>query len=81
MREAYRVLGYRDVSPWQKLLATYYVMKLGVRIKHCLDVIAGTEERFDLFAKIPSMRIPGVTAFGKTIVSLGMTYYALKDKL
>lgn len=58
----------------------------GVNVTHLAgtiiaDVIAGTAERFDLFAKIPSMRIPGVTVFGKTMVSLGMTYYAIKDKL
>ena len=58
----------------------------GVNVTHLAgtimaDVIAGTAERFDLFAKIPSMRIPGVTTFGKTMVSLGMTYYAIKDKL
>jgi glycine/D-amino acid oxidase-like deaminating enzyme len=45
------------------------------------DVIGGTSERFDLFSKIPSMRIPGVTRFGQTMVSLGMTYYAIMDKL
>lgn len=58
----------------------------GVNVTHLAgeimaDVIGGVAERFDFFAQIPSMRIPGVTRFGQNMVSLGMTYYALKDKL
>jgi gamma-glutamylputrescine oxidase len=58
----------------------------GVNVTHLAgqilaDVIAGSAERFDLFAAIRSMRIPGVTRLGRTMVSLGMLYYGIKDKL
>ena len=58
----------------------------GVNVTHLAgqimaDVIGGTFERFDLFSGIQSMRIPGVTRFGKLMVSLGMSYYAMMDKL
>ena len=43
------------------------------------DAIGGTMESFDLFAKIPHMRIPGGQWFGNQIVALGMLYYRLKD--
>jgi len=45
------------------------------------DAIAGTMERFDLFAKMPQIRIPGGNYFGNQIIALGMLYYRLKDLL
>ena len=67
----------------------YYVQGYsghGVNTTHMMgeiiaDAIGGTMERFDLFAKMPQIRIPGGNAFGNQIVALGMLYYRLKDLL
>jgi len=67
----------------------YYVQGYsghGVNTTHLMgevvaDAIGGTLERFDLFAKMPQIRIPGGTTFGNQIVALGMLYYRLKDLL
>lgn len=58
----------------------------GVNVTHLAgeimaDIIGGTAERFDIFAKFPSIRIPGVKLFGNAMVSMGVAYYALKDRL
>jgi len=58
----------------------------GVNVTHLAgeimaDIIGGTAERFDVFAGLRSARIPGVNQFGNAMVSLGMIYYGLKDKL
>ena len=58
----------------------------GVNTTHVMgeiiaDAVTGTLERFDLFAKMPQIRIPGGTRFGNQIVALGMLYYRLKDLL
>lgn len=58
----------------------------GVNVTHLAgeimaDVITGVAERFDFFAQLPSLHIPGVNRFGQNMVSLGMAYYAIKDKL
>jgi glycine/D-amino acid oxidase-like deaminating enzyme len=58
----------------------------GVNVTHLAgeilaDVIGGTAERFDVFTALPSTRIPGVTVLGNTMVSIGVTYYSLKDRL
>jgi glycine/D-amino acid oxidase-like deaminating enzyme len=58
----------------------------GVNVTHLAgeimaDVIGGTAERFDIFAAFPSTRIPGVGYFANAMVSLGVAYYAMKDKL
>ena len=58
----------------------------GVNVTHLAgeilaDVIGGTAERFDVFSSFRSMRIPGVNQFGNAMVSLGILYYGLKDKL
>ena len=45
------------------------------------EVVAGTMERFDVFAGIKPVVIPGAHRFAKPIVSLGMLYYQLKDRL
>ena len=45
------------------------------------DAIAGTMERFDLFADIGHFRIPGSHWLGNQIIALGMLYYKLKDRL
>lgn len=58
----------------------------GVNVTHLTgqvlaDAIAGTFERFDLFARIRPLCIPGTALFGRQMVSLGMLYYGLKDRL
>lgn len=45
------------------------------------DAVAGTMERFDMFANVKPVVIPGAHAFHKPMVSLGMLYYQIRDKL
>ena len=45
------------------------------------DAVAGTMERFDLFADIRPIRIPGSQWFGNQLVALGMLYFKLRDRL
>lgn len=45
------------------------------------DAIAGTMERFDLFARMPHVRLPGSRWMGNQLIALGMLYYKLKDLL
>ena len=45
------------------------------------DAVAGTMERFDLFAGLKHLRTPGPRWLGNQVVALGMLYYRLKDKL
>jgi glycine/D-amino acid oxidase-like deaminating enzyme len=58
----------------------------GVNVTHLVgeilaDAVSGTLERFDVFAKIRPLRIPGASIFGNQMVSLGLLYYGLKDRL
>ena len=45
------------------------------------EAVAGTLERFDLFADIKPIVIPGSYVFRRPMTSLGLMYYQLKDKL
>jgi len=45
------------------------------------DAIAGTMEKFDLFADMKHFRIPGTQWVGNQISALGMLYYRLRDLL
>ena len=45
------------------------------------EVIGGTLERFDVMSSLPSMRIPGVNLIGDALVTLGVLWYGMKDKL
>jgi len=45
------------------------------------DAVGGTMERFDLFAGLKHMRIPGTQWLGNQIIALGMLFYKMKDKL
>jgi len=45
------------------------------------DALAGTMERFDLFADMKHFRIPGSQWLGNQIIALGMLYYKMKDML
>ncbi len=58
----------------------------GVNVTHLAgqimaDAIAGTYERFDIFAGVKSFVVPGVHTFGKPMVALGMLYYQIRDRL
>ena len=58
----------------------------GVNVTHLAgeilaDAIAGTFERFDVFARVEPIRIPGGQWFGNHLVALGMIYYRLRDML
>jgi glycine/D-amino acid oxidase-like deaminating enzyme len=58
----------------------------GVNVTHLAgqilaDAIAGTCERFDVFAKVKPVRVPGAHLLQKPMVSLGVFYYQLRDML
>ena len=58
----------------------------GVNVTHVAgqimaDAVAGTFERFDLFANFKPPAIPAAHLLSQPLVSLGMIYYQLKDKL
>lgn len=58
----------------------------GVNVTHLAgeilaDVVGGTADRFDVFSAFPSTRIPGVGLIGNAMVSVGVAYYALKDRM
>jgi hypothetical protein len=38
-------------------------------------------ERFDLFANVKPLVVPGADWFSKPMVALGMMYYQIKDRL
>jgi glycine/D-amino acid oxidase-like deaminating enzyme len=45
------------------------------------DAVAGTMERYDLFADMEHFRMPGTQWIGNQIIALGMLFYKLRDKL
>ena len=53
----------------------------GIAGKLVALAIAGTAERFDVFAKIPHRNFPGGTALRRPALVLAMLYYRLKDML
>ncbi len=58
----------------------------GVNVTHLAgqilaDAVAGTCERFDLFANIKPVRVPGASLLQKPMVALGVAYYQLRDLL
>ena len=58
----------------------------GVNVTHLAgqimaDAVAGTFERFDLFAKVKPFVVPGAHTFSKPMVALGVLYYKIKDRL
>jgi gamma-glutamylputrescine oxidase len=58
----------------------------GVNATHIMgeimaDAVAGTMEKFDLFANMKHFRIPGSQWMGNQIIALGMLYYRMKDLL
>ena len=58
----------------------------GVNVTHLAgqimaDTVAGTLERFDMFANIKPIVIPGAHTFRNQMVALGVLYYKIKDRL
>ena len=58
----------------------------GVNVTHLAgqimaDAVAGTVERFDIFANVKPLIIPGAHWLIKPMVTLGMMYYGIKDRL
>jgi gamma-glutamylputrescine oxidase len=58
----------------------------GVNVTHLAgqimaDAVAGTVERFDMFANVKPFIVPGAHTFCKPMVALGMMYYKIKDRL
>ncbi len=58
----------------------------GVNVTHLAgeiiaDAVAGTLERFDVFASIKSTRFPGSHTLRKPLVALGVLYHQIRDKL
>ena len=58
----------------------------GVNVTHLAgqilaDAISGTLERFDMFANVKPLVVPGAHWFSKPMVTLGMMYYQIKDRL
>ena len=45
------------------------------------EAVAGTMERFDMFANVRPVRVPGAHRFRRTMALLGMLYYRLRDRL
>ena len=58
----------------------------GVSASHAMgegmaDAIGGSLERYDLFAGMKHIRLPGSRWFGNQVIALGMLYYKLRDAL
>lgn len=45
------------------------------------EAVIGTMERFDVFANLPHRPFPGGKMFARPLATLGLLYYALKDRL
>ncbi|HVW68731.1 MAG TPA: FAD-binding oxidoreductase [Steroidobacteraceae bacterium] len=53
----------------------------GIAGKLVCEAIAGTAERFDVFARIPHRDVPGGTRVRRPLVALALAYYRLRDLL
>ncbi len=58
----------------------------GVNVTHLAgqilaEVVAGTSERFDLFATLKTPKVPGAYHFATPLVRLGILYYQVRDWL
>jgi gamma-glutamylputrescine oxidase len=45
------------------------------------EAVIGTMERFDVFANLPHRPFPGGKMFARPLATLGLLYYALRDRL
>lgn len=46
-----------------------------------VEAMRGTVERFDIMASLPHPRFPGGTRFARPLATLGLLWYALRDRL
>lgn len=58
----------------------------GVNVTHIAgrimaDAVAGTLEQFDMFANVKPIVVPGAYRFSQALVTLGIMYYSIKDRL
>jgi gamma-glutamylputrescine oxidase len=53
----------------------------GIAGKLIAEAMAGTAERFDVFARIPQQTFPGGTLLRHPLLVLAMLWYVLRDKL
>jgi len=58
----------------------------GVNVTHVTgqilaETIAATSERFDAISTLKTLRLPGAATFSRQLISLGMIYYGLMDRL
>jgi gamma-glutamylputrescine oxidase len=53
----------------------------GLAGKLMAEAIAGTAERFDVFARIPHRKFPGGRLLRYPAQVLGMLFYSLRDRL
>jgi len=58
----------------------------GVNVTHLAgrimaDAVAGTVEQFDMFANVKPIVVPGAHRFSKQLITLGMLYYKIRDRL
>jgi glycine/D-amino acid oxidase-like deaminating enzyme len=58
----------------------------GVNVTHLAgqilaDAISGTFERFDVFARVEPLLVPGAHVLATPLVALGVLYYKIRDKL
>lgn len=45
------------------------------------EAVVGTMERFDVFASLPHSRFPGGKWLARPLATLGLLYYAMRDRL
>ena len=53
----------------------------GIAGRLVADAIAGTAERFDIFARVPHRNIPAGTGTRRALLTLAMLYYHIRDLL
>ena len=58
----------------------------GINVSHMAaevlsDAIAGSMERFDVFARVKHVRLPVGEWAGRQMLALGMLYYRMRDLL
>ncbi|CAD7960795.1 unnamed protein product [Amoebophrya sp. A25] len=44
LREAYRVLGYRDIPPWSKTVCAFYISSLREQVQRAMDAAVAEQE-------------------------------------
>jgi len=95
VKAAYAWGGYLDITmsrapDFGRLAANVYYMQgfsghgmslAGLAGKLVAEAVAGTAERFDVFARIPHRDFPGGRLFRRPSLMMAMLYYRLRDLL